>query len=122
MNLFRERLDGSQTITTGVVRRKEYFKHGKIIMIDGIVWKVNNSLWRMFEGKSPQLIELNVPNFDLFELEKGIESMTPEEFHRNILKRLGYRDEIIEKEIERYIQNCTYEFAEAYHLEKQSKK
>lgn len=41
--------------------------------------------------------------------------MTPEELHRQELKRIGYKDEVIEVIVNKYIQNTYYEFAEQYH-------
>jgi hypothetical protein len=43
--------------------------------------------------------------------------MRAEEVHRKKLKELGYKDEAIEELVTRYIRNCTYIFAEAYHAE-----
>lgn len=43
--------------------------------------------------------------------------MRAEEVHRKKLKELGYKDEVIEELVTKYIANCTYEFAEAYHAE-----
>jgi hypothetical protein len=43
--------------------------------------------------------------------------MRAEEVHRNKLKELGYKDEVIEELVYKYIANCTYEFAESYHAE-----
>jgi len=43
--------------------------------------------------------------------------MGAEEVHREKLKQLGYKDEAIAKLVNKYIANCTYEFAEAYHAE-----
>ena len=43
--------------------------------------------------------------------------MNPEEIHRKKLKEIGYSDEAIEDIVERYIKNCVYEFAIAYHDE-----
>lgn len=43
--------------------------------------------------------------------------MTPEELHRKKLKELGYKDKVIEELVLKYITNCTYEFAKAYHTE-----
>tara|TARA_R110000744_G_scaffold370264_2_gene480791 strand:+ start:42 stop:203 length:162 start_codon:yes stop_codon:yes gene_type:complete len=43
--------------------------------------------------------------------------MKAEEIHRTKLKELGYKDEVIEEIVSKYILNCTYEFAEAYHTE-----
>jgi hypothetical protein len=44
--------------------------------------------------------------------------MIPEQLHRAELKKLGYKDEVIELLVTKYIANCTYEFAEAYHQHK----
>ncbi len=43
--------------------------------------------------------------------------MRAEEIHRKKLKELGYKDQVIEELVTKYIANCTYEFAEAYHAE-----
>jgi hypothetical protein len=43
--------------------------------------------------------------------------MRAEEIHRKKLKELGYKDEVIEELVTKYIANCTYEFAEAYQTE-----
>ena len=43
--------------------------------------------------------------------------MRAEEVHREKLKALGYKDEVIEELITKYIANCTYDFAEAYQAE-----
>jgi hypothetical protein len=43
--------------------------------------------------------------------------MKPEELHRQKLKELGYKDEVIDEIVNKYIVSCTYEFAEAYHTE-----
>ena len=45
----------------------------------------------------------------------ALQKMTPEELHRQELKRIGYKDEVIEVIVNKYIQNAYYEFAEQYH-------
>ena len=43
--------------------------------------------------------------------------MKAEILHRQKLKELGYKDEAIEDIVNKYIGDCTYEFAESYHEE-----
>lgn len=43
--------------------------------------------------------------------------MKAEILHREKLKELGYKNEAIEDIVNKYIGDCTYEFAESYHNE-----
>ena len=40
---------------------------------------------------------------------------TPEEIHRQELKKINYKDHVIDELVARYKKNFTYEFAESYH-------